>query len=302
MPETMRKSGATAGRAATVMSARGHSRRTSAIAGSAMTASPSQFGARMTRRFMLWYLVAPHGTPTRLPRWGPAMRDNYRLLSVVMPVYNERTTIDEIVRRVLAVPLRTQLIVVDDGSTDGTSEILDRLQRELGFTLLRQTNAGKGAALRRGFAAVTGDLVVIQDADTEYSPEEFPDLIELICQGRADVVYGSRFLGRHRVFLFTHYLGNLFLTLLTNVLYNTMLTDMETCYKAMRVEVLRSFSLESDGFGIEPELTAKIFKRGYRVYEVPITYDGRGYDEGKKITWRDGVVALWVLIKYRFTE
>ena len=136
------------------------------------------------------------------------MRDNYRLLSVVMPVYNERTTIDEIVRRVLAVPMRIELIVVDDGSTDGTSEILDALQPELKFTLLRQGNAGKGAALRRGFASMTGDLAVIQDADLEYSPEEYPQLIELICDGKADVVYGSRFLGRHRVFLFTHYLGN----------------------------------------------------------------------------------------------
>ena len=154
------------------------------------------------------------------------------LLSVVMPAYNERDTIDEIVRRVLAVPIR----------------------------------------------------------------------IELIRKGLADVVYGSRFLGRHRVFLFTHYAGNRALTLLTNVLYNTMLTDMETCFKAMRVDVLRSFTLRSDRFGIEPELTAKIFKRDYRVYEVPISYDGRGYDEGKKITWRDGVVALWVLLKFRFTE
>ena len=230
------------------------------------------------------------------------MRDNYRLLSVVMPVYNERTTIDEIVRRVLALPLRVELIVVDDGSTDGTSEILDALQRELTFTLLRQPNAGKGAALRRGFAAVTGDLVVIQDADLEYSPEEYPPLIELICDGKADVVYGSRFLGRHRVFLFTHYLGNKLVTLATNVLYNTMLTDMETCYKAMRVDVLRSMTLDSNGFGIEPEITAKIFKRGYRVYEVPITYAGRGYEQGKKITWTAGVVALWVLLKYRFVE
>jgi hypothetical protein len=149
---------------------------------------------------------------------------------------------------------------------------------------------------------VSGDLVVIQDADLEYSPEEYPDLIDLICRGRADVVYGSRFLGRHRVFMFTHYLGNRLLTTITNVLYNTMLTDMETCYKVMRTEVLRSMTLRSDGFGIEPELTAKIFKRRYRVYEIPITYDGRGYEEGKKITWRDGVTALWILLKYRFTE
>jgi glycosyltransferase involved in cell wall biosynthesis len=225
------------------------------------------------------------------------------LLSVVVPCYNERTTIEEIIRRVLAVPIRTELIVVDDGSKDGTRDILTELARELNFKLIFQPqNAGKGAALRRGFQEVTGDLVVIQDADLEYSPEEFPELIELICEGRADVVYGSRFLGRHRVFMFTHYIGNRIVTLLTNVLYNTMLTDMETCYKVMRTEVLRSFTLESDGFGIEPEMTAKIFKRGYRVYEVPITYDGRGYDEGKKITWRDGIVALWVLLKYRFTE
>ena len=225
------------------------------------------------------------------------------LLSVVMPAFNEQETIEEIIRRVLAVPIRTQLIVVDDCSTDRTREILARLQPELGFTLLLQPrNQGKGAALRRGFEAVQGDLVVIQDADLEYSPEEFPELIELICQGRADVVYGSRFLGRHRVFLFTHYAGNLLLTFLTNVLYNTMLSDMETCYKVMRTEVLRSMTLHSNGFGIEPELTAKIFKRGYRVYEVPITYDGRGYDEGKKIGWRDGVVALWVLLRYRFSE
>jgi glycosyltransferase involved in cell wall biosynthesis len=225
------------------------------------------------------------------------------LLSVVMPVFNERDTIDEIIRRVLAVAMRIELIVVDDCSTDGTSGMLVDLQRQLDFVLLKQPrNMGKGAALRRGFDAVRGDIVVIQDADLEYSPEEYPQLTELIRQGRADVVYGSRFLGRHRVFLFTHYLGNRLLTLITNILYNTMLTDMETCYKVMRVDVLRSMTLASNGFGIEPELTAKIFKRGYRVYEVPITYDGRGYEQGKKITWRDGVVALWVLLKHRFTE
>ncbi len=223
------------------------------------------------------------------------------LLSVVMPVFNERNTIEEIVARVLEVPLRVELIVVDDCSTDGTRDLLVQLQRRHGFTLLQQErNQGKGAALRRGFAAVTGDIVVIQDADLEYSPEEFPELVDLIVTGRADVVYGSRFLGRHRVFLFTHYMGNRLLTLLTNVLYNTMLTDMETCYKAMRREVLDGLDLRSNGFGIEPEITAKIFKRGYRVYEVPITYDGRSYEEGKKIGWKDGVVALWVLLRHRF--
>ena len=225
------------------------------------------------------------------------------LISVVMPVYNERATVEEIITRVLAVPLRIQLIVVDDRSTDGTRDVLNDLQQRFGFELLLQErNQGKGAALRRGFERVSGDIVLVQDADLEYSPDDFPLLIELICDGRADVVYGSRFLGRHRVFLFTHYLGNRVLTLVANVLYNTMLTDMETCYKVMRASVLRSFTLHSDGFGIEPEITAKIFKRKYRVYEVPITYDGRGYDEGKKITWRDGVVALWVLLKYRFIE
>ena len=225
------------------------------------------------------------------------------LVSVVMPAFNERDTIDEIVRRVMAVPIRLELIVIDDCSTDGTREYLQELQRELGFKLLLQPkNGGKGAAVRAGFATVGGEIVVIQDADLEYSPEEYPSLIELICSGRADVVYGSRFLGRHRVFLFTHYAGNRALTLLTNILYNTMLTDMETCFKVMKVEVIRSMSLKSNRFGIEPELTAKIFKRGYRVYEIPITYDGRGYSEGKKITWRDGVVAVWTLIKYRFTE
>jgi glycosyltransferase involved in cell wall biosynthesis len=223
------------------------------------------------------------------------------LLSVVMPVYNERNTIDEIVSRVVAIPMRVELVVVDDCSTDGTRAHLEELQKQFGFTLLLQPrNQGKGAALRRGFAAVNGDIVAIQDADLEYSPEEFPTLAELIIDGRADVVYGSRFLGRHRVFMFTHYLGNRVLTLVTNVLYNTMLSDMETCYKVMRREVLNGLELQSNGFGIEPEITAKIFKRGYRVYEVPITYDGRGYDEGKKITWRDGIVALWILLRHRF--
>jgi glycosyltransferase involved in cell wall biosynthesis len=231
----------------------------------------------------------------------PPLRDP--LVSIVMPAYNERKTIDQIVGRVLAVPLKLELIVVDDCSTDGTREHLQEMQRAVAFTLLLQPrNMGKGAALRAGFAQVRGDIAIVQDADLEYSPEEYPALIELICSGRADVVYGSRFLGRHRVFLFVHYMGNRMLTLLANILYNTMLTDMETCFKAMHVDVLRSMTLKSNRFGIEPEITAKIFKRGFRVYEIPITYDGRGYEDGKKITWRDGIVAVWTLIKYRFTE
>jgi glycosyltransferase involved in cell wall biosynthesis len=239
--------------------------------------------------------------PIQLRKHGARTRLSSPRLSVVMPVFNEMATIDEIIPRVLAIPLDVELIVVDDCSSDGTREHLQEMQRELGFTLLLQErNQGKGAALRRGFSAVTGNMVAIQDADLEYSPEELPELAALIIEGRADVVYGSRFLGRHRVFLFTHYLGNRVLTLLTNVLYNTMLTDMETCYKVMRSEVLQGLNLESNGFGIEPEITAKIFKRHYRVYEVPISYDGRTYEEGKKISWRDGIVALWVLLKHRF--
>ncbi len=225
------------------------------------------------------------------------------LVSVVMPVYNELGTLEEIVTRVLASPLRVELIAVDDGSTDGSRELLAELAERHRFKLvLQETNRGKGAAVRRGFAEARGDIVIIQDADLEYSPEEYPELIDLIVKGKADAVYGSRFLGRHRAFLFTHYLGNRVLTFVTNVLYNTILTDMETCFKAIRGDVVRRLRLREDRFGIEPEITAKLFKMGCRVYEVPITYQGRNYEEGKKISWRDGLEALWVLLKYRVID
>ena len=223
-------------------------------------------------------------------------------LSIIIPVFDEETTVKEIIDRCRALPLDTEIVVVDDGSSDGTCDAKE--DGADGVTVCyHEQNRGKGAAIRTGIEKCTGDIVVIQDADLEYVPEEFPSLVQPIVDGYADVVYGSRFLGTHRVFKVVHYFGNKFLTLVTNVLYDTMLTDMETCYKAFRAAVIKDVKIKSNRFNFEPEITAKVFKRKkLRVYEMPISYHGRDYDEGKKITWFDGIPALWALIKYRFTD
>ncbi|MBK9126636.1 MAG: glycosyltransferase family 2 protein [Phycisphaerales bacterium] len=232
------------------------------------------------------------------------------LLSVVMPVYNERTTLFEIIRRVLAapVPLEREVILVDDFSRDGTRELYAELPARFpGATIrvfMHEVNRGKGAALRTGFAQARGDLVIVQDSDLEYDPGDYPKLLKPLLDGRADVVYGSRFVGgdEHRVLYFWHYVGNRFLTTLSNMFTNLNLTDMETCYKVFRREVLAGMVLRSDRFGIEPELTAKVAKGGWRVYEVGISYSGRSYEEGKKITWKDGVRAIYCIIRFWWAD
>ena len=225
-------------------------------------------------------------------------------LSVVIPVYNEKATVREILERVRAVNLPKEIIIVDDFSTDGTREILQELGSADDLKVVLQArNMGKGAALRAGFEAVTGDIVIIQDADLEYDPAEYPVLVQPILANKADVVYGSRFLsGPHRVLLFWHYLGNKMLTTLSNMMTDLNLTDMETCYKVFRASVLKEIKLREDRFGFEPEFTAKIAKARCRVYEVPISYSGRDYFEGKKIGWKDGVAAIYFILKYRFVD
>ncbi|MGB6820502.1 MAG: glycosyltransferase family 2 protein [Candidatus Acidiferrales bacterium] len=244
-------------------------------------------------------------------------------VSVIIAAYNERNFIEEILRRVQAVGVAYEIVVVDDGSTDGTREWLTEMHRlqQAGETeaeilegrarlplsnihfLFQERNQGKGAALRRGFAEASGDILLVQDADLEYDPREYAKLIEPILDGRADVVYGSRFLGGpQRVHFFWHYVGNKFLTLLSDIVTNLTLSDMETCYKVFRKEVIRGMRLRSNRFGFEPEVTARVAKARWRIYEVPISYAGRSYEEGKKITWRDGVVTLYAILRYRFFD
>ena len=233
----------------------------------------------------------------------PPLR-SYQTLTVITPVYNERATVAEVIRRMRAVelPVLLQIIVVDDGSNDGSDKVLGALEDSTVHVIRHGQNRGKGAAVRTGLSEARGDLVLIQDADLEYDPRDWPKLLEPILLGKARVVYGSRFTGERKNMLPLHWLGTRLLSLVTNVLYSSTLSDMETCYKLFDAEVLEGLTIESNRFDFEPEITAKVLRRGHRIYEVPISYAGREPHEGKKITWRDGISALRALIKFRFTK
>ena len=223
-------------------------------------------------------------------------------ISIIIPVYNERMTVEQIICRVEALPLDKEIIVVDDGSGDGSDEVLKSLSPDRIKLVSHQTNRGKGAAIKSGLEVATGDVITIQDADLEYDPNDLLRLLKPIQEAKANVVYGSRFTGERKNMFFWHWVGNRFLTLITNILYDTTLSDMETCYKMFRSEIIKGISLRSKRFEFEVEITAKVLKGKHRIYEVPISYAGREFHEGKKITWRDGVVALWYLFKYRFVD
>ena len=228
----------------------------------------------------------------------------YQKLSIIIPAYNERNTIAESVRRArdCELPIERKVIIVDDGSTDGTRDIIGKLEDSTVRVVLKETNGGKGTAIRRGFDVARGDLIVVHDADLEYDPRDWVRMLRPMQDGVAKVVYGSRFTGERRNMMFWHWMGNRFLSLVTNILYNTTISDMETCYKMVDAELLKSLSLKANKFDIEPEITAKLLRLGNRIYEVPIRYAGREIDEGKKISWRDGFPALWTLVRLRFAS